>query len=75
MTGATTKTRQERADEIMEVLRTEALYEGREHVMEVDGGTAVASVRERRGGILVAFSSTRADFADSVAEFVYDYMV
>lgn len=33
------------------------------------------SVRDVRTGLLVAYSSTRADFEDSLTEFVLDYMV
>lgn len=69
------KSRQQMADEVMENLRNQGHHDGRDHTMVIDQDEAVASVIDRRTGRLVAYSATRADFADSIAEFVYDFMV
>lgn len=58
----------------MEELARTGSYFGREHVLKI-GLDHEVTVTERRTGALVAYSSTRADFDDSVAEFVYDYFV
>ncbi len=68
------KTKQQRAEEIMDELAATGSYYGRDHKMLLEPGHVV-TVTDRRTGALVAYSSTKADFDDSVAEFVYDYLV
>ncbi len=45
------------------------------YVLSVKSGTPEISVRDTRNGFLVAFSSTRADYTQSLGEFIHDYML
>jgi hypothetical protein len=44
------------------------------YVLTIKQDTPEISVRDTRTGLLVAFSSTRADYVQSLSEFVHDYM-
>lgn len=67
--------RDQLAEEVMEALARDGRYVGRGREIYVRPEVSEVGVREPAGGPLVAYSSTRADFEDSIAEFVYDFMV
>jgi hypothetical protein len=46
-----------------------------ELTLSADLNDPTIRVRDLRTGALVAFSSTRADFDQSLAEFIFDYIV
>ncbi|MBV9125662.1 MAG: hypothetical protein JO112_20115 [Planctomycetes bacterium] len=66
--------RHDRAAMIIETLQAGDDYVGKTHRIELHPGYTV-KVYDVRTEELVAYSSTKADFADSVAEFVHDYVV
>ncbi len=77
--------REQRRERIVKAVIASGSYEDDRHLMSHGGGTSGVSgqwtdrrwdvyVREKSSGLLVAYSSTRADFEGSICEFVEDYM-
>jgi hypothetical protein len=67
--------RQQAVERIITLAEGTGRYQSKTHELTLSHDSPEIRVRDLRTGLLVAYSSTRADFEQSLGEFVVDYFL
>lgn len=69
------QSKQDYVAQVIEAAISTGWYSDEKHTISVDGPQSLVEVRDCTTKMIVAYSSTKADFDQSVVEFVNDYFV